>query len=89
MLTFEGKQFQGPQAIIAELIKVGRATYKTLTVDIQPSTDPNSMLIFCTGTVAVAGTENALNFAETFQLCSSGPGQYYVHNCIFRLNYGQ
>lgn len=88
MLTFEGKQFQGAELIVAEISKAGPAEYKPLSTDIQPSVDPNSILIFCTGTVKVAGSENSLHFAETFQLCSAGPGNYYVHNCIFRLNYG-
>jgi hypothetical protein len=29
-----------------------------------------------------------LHFFEVFQLVGTGPGQYYVHNDVFRLNYG-
>lgn len=87
MLTFEGEQLQGPAPIVGKLGKIGRAAYQSKTIDIQPSVDPNSIIIFVTGSVTI-DANNPLNFAETFQLCSSGPGQYYVHNCIFRLNYG-
>lgn len=34
------------------------------------------------------GQENPLHFSEFFQLVAHAPGQYYIHNQIFRLNYG-
>ena len=34
------------------------------------------------------GGDNPLHFCEMFQLVSTGPGAYYVHNDVFRLNYG-
>jgi hypothetical protein len=33
------------------------------------------------------GQENALQFAEFFQLVAYAPGQFYIHNQIFRLIY--
>lgn len=31
---------------------------------------------------------NPLLFSEMFQLVANGPGSYYVHNQVHRLNYG-
>ena len=87
MLTFEGQQFQGAQAIIGKFKQVGKVTHTPKSMDVQPSTDPNSIVIFVTGSIQIGG-DNPLHFCEFFQLVSTGPGNYYVHNDIFRLNYG-
>lgn len=34
------------------------------------------------------GQDNPLQFAEFFQLVASAPGQFYIHNQVFRLIYG-
>ena len=89
MMTFEGQQFQGPDAIVGKLSGIGKVSHTVKSTDVQPSCQPNAILIFVTGSIKI-GDENAnpLHFSELFQLVSSGPGQYYVHNCVFRLNYG-
>lgn len=87
MMTFEGQQVQGPEAIITKLRNVGGVHHTVKSTDIQPSSSPSAILIFVTGTVQIGG-DNPLHFCELFQLVSTQPGQYYVHNCIFRLNYG-
>ena len=87
MMTFEGQQFQGPDAIGEKLRSIGQVTHKVSSTDIQPSCQSNAILIFITGTIQIGG-DNPLHFCEMFQLVSNGPGQYYVHNCVFRLNYG-
>jgi hypothetical protein len=88
MLTFEGQQVQGADAIIQKYQAIGQLTHQIKSTDVQPSNDPNSVLIFVTGSVKIGG-DNPLHFCEMFALCSSGgPGQYYVHNDVFRLNYG-
>jgi hypothetical protein len=48
---------------------------------------PSALVIFVTGSIQIGG-DNPLHFCEFFQLVSTGPGQYYVHNDVFRLNYG-
>mmetsp|Transcript_23843 Transcript_23843/g.49391 ORF Transcript_23843/g.49391 Transcript_23843/m.49391 type:complete len:89 (+) Transcript_23843:360-626(+) len=87
MLTFEGQQVQGSENIIGKLKAVGTVKHTVKTIDIQPSSSQNSIVIFVTGAIQIGG-DNPLHFCEFFHLCSTGPGQYYVHNDVFRLNYG-
>ena len=87
MLTFEGQQFQGAQNIIGKLKGVGKVQHTVKSMDVQPSKDSSALVIFVTGSVQIDGG-NPLHFCEFFQLVSTGPGQYYVHNDVFRLNYG-
>lgn len=87
MLTFEGQQFQGPQAIVQKLKSLGQVHHNVKSTDVQPSNTEAAILIFVTGAVQIGG-DNPLHFCQTFQLVSTGPGNYYVHNAIFRLNYG-
>jgi len=88
MLTFEGQQFQGSEAIIGKLRQIGKCTHVVKSMDVQPSSSPSAILIFVTGSVTIGDGQNPLHFCEMFQLASTGPGAYYVHNDIFRLNYG-
>jgi hypothetical protein len=87
MMTFEGQQFGGPEAIVQKLKQVGPVKHQVKSTDIQPSSSQSAILIFCTGSIQIGG-DNPLHFSEMFQLVSTAPQQYYVHNCIFRLNYG-
>ncbi|CAM9789411.1 unnamed protein product [Chrysoparadoxa australica] len=83
MLTFEGAQCQGPDNIIAKYKSVGALTFNASTMDVQPCPSPDAMCIFVTGNVKIDGG-NPLHFTQFFQLIATGPGQYYVHNDIFR-----
>lgn len=56
-----------------------------LTRSPNPS-DPLSQLIFVTGQLKI-GENNPLLFSHAFQLVATAPGQYYVHNELFRLLY--
>ena len=38
-------------------------------------------------TLQIGGEQNPLKYAHFIQLVANGPGQYYIHNEIFRLNY--
>jgi Nuclear transport factor 2 (NTF2) domain len=87
MMTFEGQQFQGPQSIVEKLVSVGAVKHTVKSRDIQPTFNENVLVIFVTGTVQIAG-DNPIHYSELFILVSTAPQQYYVHNCIFRLNYG-
>ena len=87
MLTFEGTQLQGTENIIGKLKSVGHVAHTVKTIDVQPSKDANAIIIFVTGAVTIGGG-NPLHFCEFFHLVGTGPGQYYVHNDVFRLNYG-
>lgn len=87
MLTFEGTQLLGAQPIIEKLKSVGPVKHVVKSFDVQPSSNPNAIIVFVTGSIQIGG-DNPLHFCEMFQLCSTGPGNYYVHNDVFRLNYG-
>lgn len=87
MMTWESNPIQGTQNIIVKLKSFGSIRHSVKTIDVQPSLDPNALLIFVTGNV-VLDQNNPLHFCEMFQLVNSGNGQYVVHNAIFRLNYG-
>lgn len=89
MLTFEGEQFQGSAAIVGKLGSVGQCFHQVKSMDVQPSAAGNAIVIFVTGNVRIGdASANPLHFCELFQLVSTGPSSYYVHNDIFRLNYG-
>jgi Nuclear transport factor 2 (NTF2) domain len=44
----------------------------------------NSLVIFVTGQLQLESNP-PIHFAQMFQLVATGPGQYYVHNEVFRL----
>lgn len=79
MMTFEGNQVQGSEAIIQKLKSVGRLSHTVKTLDVQPSYSENCIVIIVSGSITIDGG-NALHFTETFQLVASAPGQYYVHS---------
>jgi hypothetical protein len=87
MMSFEGQQQQGPENIIAKFKSVGQVHHSVKSMDVQPSTGSNALVIFVTGSIKIGG-DNPLHFCEFFQLVSTGANQYYIHNDIFRLNYG-
>jgi len=87
MMTFEGTMLTGPEAIVQKFQTVGAVKHTMKGMDVQPSKDASAMLIFVTGIVQIGG-DNPLHFCQMFQLVSTGPGAFYVHNDIFRLNYG-
>ena len=89
MLTFEGDQFQGSEAIINKLRQIGKVVHQVKSMDVQPSASGNAIVIFVTGSVRIGdASANPLHFCEMFQLVATGPGNYSVHNDVFRLNYG-
>lgn len=77
----------GADAIMGKLRGVGPVKHDIKFMDVQPSTSDSALIIFVTGTIKIGG-DNPLHFCEMFQLVSTGPGAYYVHNDVFRLNYG-
>ncbi len=77
----------GADAIISKLTGVGPVKHEIKGMDVQPSASSNAIIIFVTGAIKIGG-DNPLHFCEMFQLVGTGPGAYYVHNDVFRLNYG-
>ncbi|PWN26120.1 putative nuclear transport factor NTF-2 [Jaminaea rosea] len=90
MLTFEGAQTQGQDAIVEKLSSLPFQTVKhqVSTRDCQPTGDGNSLVVAVTGQLLVDDQQQPLNFSQTFILNPDGAGSYYVFNDLFRLNYG-
>ena len=88
MMTFEGNQVGGAANIMQKVKSLGKVRHTPKTIDIQSSIDGQSIVIFVTGTIIIGDSPNALHYSDFFHLVPSAPGQYYVHNAIFRLNYG-
>jgi hypothetical protein len=86
MLTFEGTQIVGSTNIVAKLQSFGKVAHTVTQMDVQPSATQNAIIVFVCGNISIDGG-NPMMFTQMFQLVASSPGQYYVHNDIFRLNF--
>lgn len=88
-LTFEGQTVTGADNIVQKYQSVGQVQHNVpqLTVDHQSCGD-NNLLVFVTGQLQIGGQTQPLLFAHTFQLIATAPGNYYIHNELFRLIYG-
>ncbi|KAF5330592.1 hypothetical protein D9619_005598 [Psilocybe cf. subviscida] len=89
VLTFEGAPIEGASNIAEKLgsLPFEKVQHKITTLDAQPSSTVGSLIVSVTGLLLVDENENPLNFSQVFQLIPEGTS-YYVHNDIFRLNYG-
>lgn len=94
MLTFEGDQFMGPAAIVQKLqgLPFQKVAHQVVTCDCQPvmAAQPNGIIVFVSGNLVVDDSPNAMKFSQTFNLMPdpANPNSFYVHNDLFRLNYG-
>mmetsp|Transcript_998 Transcript_998/g.2515 ORF Transcript_998/g.2515 Transcript_998/m.2515 type:complete len:121 (+) Transcript_998:82-444(+) len=66
-----------------------RVQHQVTTFDVQPvvAAQPNSILVFVSGQLLVDDSTNPIKFSQTFHLMPK-EGGYWVHNDMFRLNYG-
>ncbi|SPO25357.1 probable NTF2 - nuclear transport factor [Ustilago trichophora] len=89
MLSFEGTQVQGAQAIVEKLTSLPfqKVKHQVDTRDAQPTGDGNSLVVLVTGMLIVDDSPNPLKFSQSFTLNPEN-GSFYVFNDIFRLNYG-
>ena len=77
---------RGPADICAKLQVLPQGTQLApSSIDVQPSLDPSAILVMCSGQMLIGGEQNPLNYCHLFQLKAIGPGQFYIHNEIFRL----
>mmetsp|Transcript_11357 Transcript_11357/g.19432 ORF Transcript_11357/g.19432 Transcript_11357/m.19432 type:complete len:132 (+) Transcript_11357:1132-1527(+) len=94
MLTFEGEPFMGAINVINKLTSLGfqKVAHQIITCDCQPilASQPNGIVVFVSGNLMVDDSPNPMKFSQTFVLMPdpSNPASYYVHNDLFRLNYG-
>jgi len=70
MLTFEGEQFLGQEAIYGKLSSFGQVSHKVNTMDFQPTVN-NGIMAFCSGELSIEGG-NAMMFTEVFHLVQGG-----------------
>ncbi|KAJ1950219.1 Nuclear transport factor 2 [Dispira parvispora] len=90
MLTFEGQQVLGADAIVEKLtaLPFTRVQHRISTLDAQPGhPDSGAVVIAITGQLLVDEEQNPQQFSQIFTLYPEG-GTYWVYNDIFRLNYG-
>mmetsp|Transcript_66495 Transcript_66495/g.105691 ORF Transcript_66495/g.105691 Transcript_66495/m.105691 type:complete len:132 (+) Transcript_66495:91-486(+) len=90
MLSFENEGFQGQQKIMEKLcngVKFKTIQHQPKTLDCQPS-GQGGLLVMVTGQLKVDNEKNPLLFSEVFHLLPTDKTlkQFWVHNCIFRLN---
>ena len=91
-LTFEGESFVGAVNIVNKLclLKFTKVTHIPKTIDCQPSGCNNGVLVFCCGDLKIDDSENPIKFSQIFHLIPTDTklSSFWVHNDIFRLNYG-
>jgi len=87
MLTFEGTETMGAAEIAKKLVNLPfqKTVHRIVTLDAQPF--PGGILVMITGELKVDESEHAMKFSQTFSLMQEG-ASYFVHNDLFRLNYG-
>merc|ERR1719480_514702 len=70
MLTFEGEQFQGAQAIVQKLASLPfrKVAHQIVKCDCHPNPGENGVIIFVTGNLVVDDSPNPLKFAQVFYL---------------------
>lgn len=84
----------GAEAIVQKLIELPfqKVQHKIITCDCQPTSavQPNGILVSVSGTLVLDEEGQSMKFAQCFHLLPDpvSPGNYWVHNDIFRLNYG-
>jgi hypothetical protein len=90
LLTFEGLSFQGAEAIVDKFksLPFAKIQHVVKSVDCAPSAA--GIIVFVTGDLKVESEANALKFGQVFLLMPTAPQSqnFYVHNDVFRLNYG-
>ena len=66
MLTFEGSQTQGAEAIVEKLVALPfqKVVHKVATRDCQPTGDGNSLVVTVTGALVVDDSPQPLNFSQ-------------------------
>ena len=84
MLSFEGEQFMGQEAIFGKLTGIGELTHTINTCDCQPSAN-EGIAVLVSGSLKIDGG-NDMMFTEAFLLQKGGTMGYYVLNDFFRLN---
>jgi len=88
-LTFEKDIFVGQAAIMGKLssLTFQQVQHAIKSVDCQPS-GCNGILVLVTGELKVDDSPNPIKFSQLFHLLPGDNNSFWVHNDMFRLNYG-
>jgi len=88
ILSFEGELFVGAEAIATKLttLKFSSVAHRVKSIDAMPSGASTVLVLVC-GELIVDGGAHPLIFTQMFHLVPVG-SEWYVHNDVFRLNYG-
>ncbi|KAK3953673.1 hypothetical protein QBC32DRAFT_112559 [Pseudoneurospora amorphoporcata] len=86
MLTFEGAQSLGAQAIAQKLTSLPfqKVKHEYGPPDAQPTAN-GGIVILVTGQLIVDDEQRPLGFSQAFQLTQDASGQWFVFNDIFKL----
>eukprot|EP01039_Chlorochromonas_danica_P007387 gene7387-8170_t len=84
VLTMEGNKVEGSENIVGKLRSMKDVPHNVLTADFQLGPNGSTLIVFVTGQVQVEAGKPML-FSQFFQLVATGPGQYYLHNTVFRI----
>lgn len=92
MLSFEGTSIMGQDEIVKKLVGLSfqKVQHQISTCDCQPTTavQPNGIIVSVSGNLILDDEGQLMKFAQCFHLLpdAANPGNYWVHNDIFRLN---
>ena len=86
MLTLTGERIQGAANIAAKFMALPPCTAQPITCDVQPNPVTNGAIIVVNGDLKFADGRTT-KYAETFCInpVASAPGQFYIHNHVFRI----
>ncbi|KAL5578937.1 hypothetical protein UlMin_011379 [Ulmus minor] len=89
LLTFEGQKIEGVANITCKLnqLPFDQCKHVISTIDSQPSSFSNGVVVFVSGSLQLPGEEHSLRFSQMFHLVPTAQGSFVVQNDIFRLNY--
>eukprot|EP01083_Nonionella_stella_P143744 447379_1 len=90
MLSFENDGYKGRERIMQKLcqgVRFKQIQHMPKTLDSQP-TGSGGLLVMVTGQLKIDKEQNPLLYSETFHLLPTDKSlkQWWVQNCIFRLN---
>merc|ERR1712137_430461 len=88
MLSFEGSEIKGTQAIVEKLQSLPGTKHEVTTQDAQPCPG-GGLIVFVSGNLSIDNGQ-PIKFAQVFSLfpVPNNPNQLMVINDLFRLNYG-
>ncbi|XP_060553317.1 uncharacterized protein LOC132714447 [Ruditapes philippinarum] len=86
LLTFEGDQKQGKEAIRAKHgVLAAKTCHNITTIDCQPTYNDNGVTVSIVGQIKTEGEDKVLGFTHMFIIRPFEDGNFYITNEVFRL----